>query len=119
MDLHQLGGKIYITKGQLGTLQCIAQTQKWTYTARKLLAMVYPDDFLKGRCAVGKKGSSNSPLDQEDLGIMKGNCNNIIQGVIPGWWVGLGGCSPPTFGQQHFFRGFHTPLTERYHQKWC
>ena len=31
---------------------------------------------------------------------------------------GLGG-SPPTFGQQHFFRGFHTPLTERYHQKWC
>ena len=26
--------------------------------------------------------------------------------------------APPTFGQQHFFRGFHTPLTERYHQKW-
>ena len=34
------------------------------------------------------------------------------------WGGGLGG-SPPTFGQQHFFRGFHTPLTERYHQKWC
>ena len=30
-----------------------------------------------------------------------------------------GGCGPPTFGQQHFFQGFHTPLTERYHQKWC
>ena len=27
---------------------------------------------------MGKKGSSNSPLDQENLGIMKGNCNNII-----------------------------------------
>ena len=35
-------------------------------------------------------------------------------------WGRLGGAvAPPTFGQQHFFRGFHTPLTERYHQKWC
>ena len=40
----------------------------------------------------------------------------ILRGVIPG---GAGGAQPPTFGQQHFFRGFHTPLTERYHQKWC
>ena len=27
-------------------------------------------------------------------------------GVIPGG----GAVAPPTFGQQHFFRGFHTPL---------
>ena len=43
----------------------------------------------------------------------------ITQGVIPGGAGGGGGCGPPTFGQQHFFQGFHTPLTERYHQKCC
>ena len=32
-----------------------------------------------------------------------------IRGVIPGG--AGGGHSPPTFGQQHFFRGFLTPLT--------
>ena len=66
--------------------------------------MVYPDVFLKGRCAVGKKGSSNSPLDQEHLGIMKGNCNN---GVIPGG--GAGGLWPPNFWPTTLFSGFsHT-----------
>ena len=38
-----------------------------------------------------------------------------------GWGLGGGGgwgaVAPPTFGQQQFFRGFHTPLTESYHQK--
>ena len=33
------------------------------------------------------------------------------RGVLPG---GAGGATaPPTFGQPHFFRGFHTPLTIR------
>ena len=36
-----------------------------------------------------------------------------------GGGAGGGAVAPPTFGQQHIFRGFHTPLTERYHQKWC
>ena len=46
--------------------------------------------------------------------------DRFTQGVIPGGaGGGGGGCGPPTFGQQHFFQGFHTPLTERYHQKWC
>ena len=35
-----------------------------------------------------------------------------FRGVIPGGAGGGGAVAPPTFGQQHFFRGFHTPLTE-------
>ena len=34
-----------------------------------------------------------------------------LQGGNSGGAGGGGGCGPPTFGQQHFFRGFHTPLT--------
>ena len=51
---HHLGEGFYLTPRQLGTLQCVAKTQKWSFTARKLLVMLYPDDYLKERCAVGK-----------------------------------------------------------------
>ena len=27
-------------------------------------------------------------------------------------WGGLGGCGPPTFGQQHVFQGFHKVPSE-------
>ena len=37
-------------------------------------------------------------------------------GVIPG---GLGGPQPPNFWPTTLFSGFHTPLPERYHRKWC
>ena len=50
VDLHQLDGKIYITMGQLGTLQCIAQTQKWTYTARNCLQWFIPMIFKRKVC---------------------------------------------------------------------
>ena len=47
-------------------------------------------------------------------------CTYDTRGVIPGGGAG-GATAPPTFGQQHFtiWGVFHTPLTERYHQKWC
>ena len=33
---------------------------------------------------------------------------------------GAGGATAlPTFGNNTFLGSFHTPLTERYHQKWC
>ena len=51
----------------------------------------------------------------EGVGVTPGD-----RAVIPGG--GAGGAvapPPPSFGQQHFLGFFHTPLTERYHQKWC
>ena len=69
---HHLGEGLYLTPGQLGTLQCLAKTQKWSFTARKLLVMLYPDDYLKERCAVGKKGCKNMAMNMEELGILKG-----------------------------------------------
>ena len=69
---HHLGEGLYLTPGQLGTLQCIAKTQKWTFTARKLIMMLFSDSYLQDRCAMGKKGSKHEAMNLEQLGIMKG-----------------------------------------------
>jgi len=34
--------------------------------------MVYSDEVLRNKCAVGRKGAKHEPLDQEELGILKG-----------------------------------------------
>ena len=34
--------------------------------------MVYSDDVLSDKCAVGKKGAKHQPIDNEELGILKG-----------------------------------------------
>ena len=43
--------------------------------ARKLL---FDDDYLKGRCAVGKKGTTNEAMNKEQLGIMKGKSYTLV-----------------------------------------
>lgn len=72
IELCHLGGSIFITKGQYGTLKCLSTNQTWTFTLRKLLLMVYSDEVLRNKCAVGRKGAKHEPLDQEELGILKG-----------------------------------------------
>ena len=45
---------------------------------------------------------------------------SIIQGGNSwGGWGRGGGTAPQLLANNTFFSGFHTPLTERYHQKWC
>ena len=41
---------------------------------------------------------------------------HVCRGVISG---GAGGATAPNFWPTKLFSGFHTPLTERYHQKRC
>jgi len=72
IELCHLGGSIFITKGQYGTFKCLSTNQTWTYTLRKLLLMVYSDEVLRNKCAMGRKGAKHEPLAQEELGILKG-----------------------------------------------
>ena len=44
----------------------------------------------------------------------EGYSSHFVRGVIPGG-AGVGGHSPPNFWPTTL----HTPLTERYHHKWC
>jgi len=68
----EIGQGVSLTKGQHATITCISKSQKWTYTLRKLLLMVYTDEFLGSHCAVGKKGSKNKAINFEELGALKG-----------------------------------------------
>ena len=65
----------------MGTLRCLSKTQKWTFTARKLIIVLFDDDYLQGKCAVGKKGTKNEAMNKEQLGIMKGK---ILHSCIHG-----------------------------------
>ena len=71
-----VGGNLFLSKGQNATIMCIAKTKSWTYTLRKLLVMVYSDEFLSTRCAVGKKGAKHLPIYTEEIGSIKGNVKN-------------------------------------------
>ena len=75
-DIVSLGGTLKLTlkltQGQYHTIKCVAKTQKWTCALRKLLAMLYNEDFLEGRYAVGKRNSLNASMDKDEMGIIKG-----------------------------------------------
>ena len=63
---HHLGEGLYLSPGQLGTLQCITKTQKWTFTVRKLIMMLFfSDSYLQDRCGVGKKISKHEAMNFE------------------------------------------------------
>ena len=70
--MQHIGGSLSVTKGQYSTLQCLAVSQGWKYTLRKLISMVYTDEELSGYCAIEKAGAKNKAIDPEDLGAMKG-----------------------------------------------
>ena len=84
------------------------------------LAICGVDIILRSDQYISKRGSLHIALQQQANDCLHFWYTNRhpwpIRRVIPG---GAGATAPPTFGEQHFFRDFHTPLTERYHQKWC
>ena len=57
---------------------------------------------------------ANETMDQGDAATPPGSVDLPPQGGNS--WGGLGG--PQLLANNTFFSGFHTPLTERYHQKW-
>lgn len=67
-----IGGSLSLTPGQQATAKCLAAKQKWAYTLRKVLAMVYDDVELAQMCAVGKAGAKHKSMEKEDLGALKG-----------------------------------------------
>ena len=77
MIIHHLGGMLSITKGQYHTIKCVTQTHRWTCILRILLAMLYSENYLKGRCAIGKKNNLNSSMDKEEMGAIKGTTKNV------------------------------------------
>ena len=67
-----LGESLSLTAGQQATLKCLASSQDWPYTLRKLLSIVFQDIELARMCAVGKPGAKNTAMNKEDLGALKG-----------------------------------------------
>ena len=54
------------------TIKCVSQMQRLTWTLRKLLAMLYSENYLEGQRAIGKKKNLNSSVDKEKMGAIKG-----------------------------------------------
>ena len=69
-----IGGSLSLSEGQLATIKCLASSQNWQYTLRKVLSMLYDDKELAGMCAIGRKGAQHQAVDKEDLGALKGIC---------------------------------------------
>ena len=49
-----LGESLSLTSGQQATLKCLANSQDWPYTLRKLLSIVFEDLDHASLCGVGK-----------------------------------------------------------------
>ena len=74
-----------------------------------------------------EKVSGSLKYDSNIFFVHKFKCGSTLyvglSGVVQGGntWGGAGGATAPPqlLANNTFLGGFHTPLTERYHQKWC